>query len=346
MTASIDTVSTALSFSVDDGMKELVANPLHLLRAILREATYLPDLTARKFHTKYAILSFRRHQNGPDTEREGASSLPSKYRTYQMKRARKYLCLLQRANEGYSGPLENVLRMTYARKGRRKRQIVQDLMRTYPAQITSLPVTSPGASWQPSAQFLYLLRRQKKVQPYWTKNKIQPMPVIPEQNKWNKPFPETRARNMLKKWYASQAAMLQAPLAEAEWLNIYRSATAHGADIDKLVSKRRPLGTPGIPDTTDHNYGCPENDIEDIGCTSAQKRAPQLSRKVSMSLGNPHKLTRRFLRRTLQRVVLQTSPTMIADTDTGKIATRWEIGGKAQFQSRAPNVSQTLSMFD
>ncbi|KIW83109.1 hypothetical protein Z517_02353 [Fonsecaea pedrosoi CBS 271.37] len=126
-------------------------NPLHIYRACLRECTYLPLPQCRTYMRKFTIDSFRRwipRNKGPEgksrTARRGGGSggggrqqdLPPEKVTRLLHQARKLASILRHANQGYINPLENVLRMTYGRKGPRKYDLLEKFLQ-HPAGPTS-----------------------------------------------------------------------------------------------------------------------------------------------------------------------------------------------------------------
>lgn len=323
-------------------MNTPLGNPLHLFRAILREATYLPDNAARIFHAKHVAAAFRQHRSEAEKNDRCLSALPSKQEAYYLKRARKYLYMLQRANQGYLKNLENVLRMTYARKGKRRRKLMEDLMARDTTDVKLLP--DSFKQWKPPNEFAVLLRKQNKIQDYFDRRSIKPMPKIPALTTSNKPFPKRRALKMMRKWYARHAQIIQVPLTEAEWSSIYLKATSKMDGYTKVKQGRRSLASVSVFAADDEELSL-QDELEFIGSTSTQKAAPQHSVRVKKLLGNPHKLTRRFMRRTVRRSILQTSPTLITDIEAGKLAPRWDLGTKPHYQPQKATTSQSLSLF-
>ncbi|KAK7539525.1 uncharacterized protein J3D65DRAFT_550507 [Phyllosticta citribraziliensis] len=90
-----------------------------LLRALLREATYLPDPAARQFVRRHVLSAFddyRIKPTKPDSELDSLNFSPERIRE-KFRQARKGLSLLRRANEGELRPLERILSWTYGRHG-------------------------------------------------------------------------------------------------------------------------------------------------------------------------------------------------------------------------------------
>ncbi|KAJ4350851.1 hypothetical protein N0V95_004349 [Ascochyta clinopodiicola] len=122
---------------------------LHLLRALLREASYLPDATARDYFRRYAVARFKAYQPADHATASFDVLALAKYRhrafkrrhlaviaartAQQQRKAHKGLNLLRRANQGEGPCLEKVLWFTYGRLGRRKYALLHDLLKPDPA---------------------------------------------------------------------------------------------------------------------------------------------------------------------------------------------------------------------
>ncbi|KAK5958473.1 hypothetical protein OHC33_000316 [Knufia fluminis] len=327
-------------------------NPLHLYRALLRESTYLFHPAAQDFHGAHIIWSFRRKAKGNSTVvkygEDGLSPLPSKDESQQMRRGRQYLYMLQRANQGYPGPMQNVLKMTFARKGKRRRELLKEIMAPPPAnamaadQARSSP-TNYSKDWRPPEKFTMLLSSQTKLQSYLdARGKIKPQPGVPEKNRWNKPFPRSRVKGLMRKWYAKHADTLLPPLQEEEWSDLYKAAS--GSTMSKKgLPERRPMATVPVFDITTKDPDL--FDVKSLMKTSPQAVEPQHSRRVRAIIRNPHHLTSRYMRRTVQRV-LQNTPTALANSETGKLALRWETGIEPRKKPAVCTDSQTVTLFD
>src|SRR5271163_3977922 len=141
-------------------------NPLHLLRSLLRECTYLPDPRARSYMHNYVLWSYRTYLPKPAAWRK---PIEFKRQVRLLHRGRKWLSMLQRANKGYLKPLEKVLMMSYGRTGKRKRELMQKLMAPEPPQtseeVATFSVPKPYVKdWKPPAKVDALMRSQAKHQ--------------------------------------------------------------------------------------------------------------------------------------------------------------------------------------
>lgn len=122
--------------------------PLHLLRALLREASYLPDAAARDYFRRYIVARFKAYQPQHHATASAALLALDRYRhrafkrrlaaviadraAHQHRNARKGLNLLRRANQGEASCLQKVLWLTYGRLGRRKHALLSDLLKPDP----------------------------------------------------------------------------------------------------------------------------------------------------------------------------------------------------------------------
>ncbi|KAF2034186.1 hypothetical protein EK21DRAFT_57063 [Setomelanomma holmii] len=116
---------------------------IHLLRALLREATYLPDAVARNYFRTYIVDRFRAYQ----PKHNGTASLEQfRHRHFKrrqlsiitertsklQKQAQKGLHYLRRANQGEIPCLQKVLFFAYGRMGKRKYALLNDLLKPNP----------------------------------------------------------------------------------------------------------------------------------------------------------------------------------------------------------------------
>lgn len=111
----------------------------HLLRALLRECTYLPDAAARSYFRQHVLARFREYH--PPSSRNTSTWPPEKHKLAKyshdalpqrlqalLRQARKGLSLLRHANEGEMEPLLRVLSYTYSRSGKRRHEMMQSLL--------------------------------------------------------------------------------------------------------------------------------------------------------------------------------------------------------------------------
>jgi len=126
------------------------AKSIHLLRALLREATYLPDALARQYFARYILNRFKAYQPSENATASGDVEALGKYRHRSFKRrhlsiitertakvqrkAQKGLHYLRRANQGEIPCLQKVLFFAYGRLGKRKYALLNHVLQ--PDHIT------------------------------------------------------------------------------------------------------------------------------------------------------------------------------------------------------------------
>src|SRR2546423_4505710 len=211
-------------------------NPLHLFRSLLRECTYLPDRRARSYMHDYVLWSYRTYL---PKVKEGRKPIAFKRQVRLLHRGRKWLSVLQRANEGYLKPLEKVLMMTYGRTGKRRRELMQKLMAPEPPQTHeevaafSFPKQYVDG-WKPPAKVQALMRSQARQQVWLDRSsaKVKTKAKIPAENSWGKPTPQCRVINMTHAWYVKHVEQVFPPLPDHEWEEL-RSFAVGAVDWDE-----------------------------------------------------------------------------------------------------------------
>lgn len=105
---------------------ERAARARHLLRAILRECTYLPDSWTRQWTKQHVVTRFRTYQ-WKAWKKPRTDSFGDRLREKE-KDARGLLALLRRANEGERDRLLRVMLMAYGRVGKRRHELMLPLL--------------------------------------------------------------------------------------------------------------------------------------------------------------------------------------------------------------------------
>ncbi|KAH0335457.1 hypothetical protein KCU81_g9000, partial [Aureobasidium melanogenum] len=182
----------------------------HLLRAILRESTYLPDQQARLYIATHALARFRDYTPGHKPD-----NVLTQRRRLQLDNARKALSELRRANQGELKPLLKVLHLTYARIGKRRHEILRDFQYKPPSHVDIKPDTPPKLS----PQHIALLDSQRIASPPTV---VRPLLrswslKMPKTNSWERPLPKKRAAKIVRDWYADVLERTVVPLPIAEW---------------------------------------------------------------------------------------------------------------------------------
>ncbi|RMX77869.1 hypothetical protein D0869_09541 [Hortaea werneckii] len=251
--------------------------PRHLLRALLRECTYLPASQARHWVRQHAIGRFR--EDGFKVWQRREHPTQGEYVQRKLQTIQHGIRLLARANDGERRPLLKVLLMTYGRVGRRRRELLGPLLSARQhqdveeesagktahdeekfhdtgktaADTLSTSTKPPGArevnqgSWTYyvpdfTPQLRALLQSQlKHPPPHLTRPLLRRMaPRLEELNSWKRPMPLNRVKNQTKDWYASTLARVHPPLPTQEWYRLRDLAS--GAQSEPRVPRRKRVG--------------------------------------------------------------------------------------------------------
>ena len=124
--------------------RETPLTTLHLLRALHREASYLPDPASRTFVRTQIRNRFHHNRDRPAAGKEKIPQTEikepaegftitwvrkkaSRRTTSLLAEGRYQLQMLKRANSGEPKPLTKILEQTYGRRGKRKHDLLRDL---------------------------------------------------------------------------------------------------------------------------------------------------------------------------------------------------------------------------
>lgn len=295
-------------------------NPIHLLRALLRECTYLPDPASRPILTHYIAARFRDyHSPRNDEEAKRSKYPPSPARKSKIiTAARRGLSLLIRANQGDVKPLLKVLLFTYGRAGKRRRELISDLAgpdvspddndegrRRRPQwRVPDAHRTVDMKDWPARSERLVVLMQSQIEQqlPHLARASLKKdAPQIPTHNAWMRPLPKKRERNLRWRFYSVSLDKVMPPLPEVEWLRL-RDLANGTRKWDGPVPRRRSIRS---PDDGDDDEGGMSLLNEHLFTAPLDKQRYRLTDD-----NKPHHLTARFMRRLWGRVFIQ-CPRMI-----------------------------------
>lgn len=309
-------------------------NPLHLFRSLLRECTYLPDRRARLYMHNYVLWSYRTYL---PKQKAWRKPIEFKRQVTLLHRGRKWLSMLQRANEGYLKPLEKVLMLTYGRTGKRRRELMQQLMAPEGPQtheeVAAFSIPKPYMNdWKPPAKVDALMRSQAKQQAFLDKSsaKVKTKVKIPVENSWGKPMPQSRVRNMTHAWYVKQVDNLFPPLPDSEWEELRTLATG---EIVWHGPKRRTR----MKSDSALNPSAPTENI----LLEGPKKGPTFRDYVN---GRPHDITPRLMRR-LWAMIFRHVPLLSWNKDREKWIVQWGDAEKSPQLIAAPSSSRDALLF-
>ena len=290
-----------------------LTNPRHLYRSLLRECTYLPDPNARSWMKGFVISSYRNYLPEIQAFRK---PIPFKRQVSVLARGRKYLSLLQRANRGYNKPLEKVLMMTYGRTGKRRREIMAELMRPESPQTSEEVAKFRSArpflrQWRPPPRVDALIRSHNKQQ-IWLEhvNRIRSEVKIPAENIWGKPMPQSRVVNQTYKWYVKQMENMFPPLPRHRWEELRALARGESEWTGPIPRRMQPA-----TEAEEMQHVTDERLLLD---------GPKKGETFAMYRhGRPHQITHRLMQR-LWTVVLRHTPLLSWDPDKNSWSVHWE----------------------
>lgn len=263
-----------------------------MLRATLRECTYLPDPVARTYMREYVLRRYRRKaQSYGSTE---------KANTQLAKDARNWLSFLRRANEGYQKPLEKVLLRAYGRTGAQRRQYLAQMFcdasttLEVPADSNALKELVNqrrdfGDDWKPP-HIVSSLAKSQMSNGIIQSSRVRPplksaQPIIPETNSWGKPVCEVRRKNIRQRWYHNTLYSLLPPLPKNEL-----------AILDGLISRK-------LPWVAVQRRKTKPIQIENTEILQVLTDGPQKGHTFrGYTDGRPHEITIRFMRRLWRRI--------------------------------------------
>ncbi|KAF1939813.1 hypothetical protein EJ02DRAFT_245520 [Clathrospora elynae] len=132
---------------------------VHLLRALLREASYLPDASARSYFRQYVVNRYKAYQPKQNATASFDVRAIEKYRHRGFRRRHiaiinertrpllrkgyKGLNFLRRANQGEIACLQKVLFFAYGRMGRRKYALLESVLRPDPVMDSNAAPPPP-----------------------------------------------------------------------------------------------------------------------------------------------------------------------------------------------------------
>ncbi len=348
--AEKSSLSAELGQAISKGDNCRTVNPRHLIRALLRQCTYLPDSSARHYFRNHVVAQFRRNNPRPPTQHDRNVRLEkTPVDKKRLGEARKALSFLERANKGHPPHLEKILAMAYGRRGKRRRKLISQLAQDIPSDkkgLSESTVSTPGRVQGPIlGKKIEALVKSQRSQEASKPESLLLKPTIPEKNSWGRAMPLKRVRNMQKKWYARILDIIQPPLPEKEWERLRdlasgrvrwegpvprrKMASMNGHDVFGEGADREHENSPGISSMVD--------DFE----RSKLERARGV-------LTNPHELTPRFMRRIYSKIFAQ-CPTMVWDTVQSKWIVKWGTLHKMREKNLinlGPNDPNTSHLFE
>lgn len=316
-----------------------------MLRALLREASYLPDATARTYFGRYIVSRFKAYQpshkslaTGRATATATDAATPSPIHTRiprLLRKARKGLALLRRANQGDIACLQKVLFLAYGRVGRRKHTLLAPLLRpdaimdggklplptaaaeVPPAPLHQLyytsarclglfaapvPVSKTHCTIAISGRFsrLRALIRSQHQKGLSIQRELKGHHLnTPIHNVWGRPMPIRRARNNVRRWYAETMTRVLPPLPAHEWDTMHAMVLGHQPiDLVKPRAKASFATTAAGPDGVATPETLFASTLHEAMALSKPNRADRPA-----GMHRPHAITPKFMRRLYTKIL-------------------------------------------
>lgn len=299
----------------------------HLLRALLREASYLPDAAARCFVRQHVVNRFRAYQPwhkapvSTGVKRRPAAILDARTRP-KLRQAHKALNFLRRANQGEIPCLHKVLLLAYGRMGKRKHALLSGLLKPDPnAMPTDPDAPSPlQVLYDSNKRYLRYFDAPKAASKTHLSIGFSPRysrlrAVVASQsasgialhrdlkgaalktpinNVWERPMPIKRARNNVRRWYALTMSRLLPPLPTEEWDQLHAMATGERP----VALKRRRTAVPEL----DMESAGDHLQFQTTVLDAIALRKPSRADKPA-GIHRPHAITEKFMRRLYTKVL-------------------------------------------
>ncbi|EZF34564.1 hypothetical protein H109_04324 [Trichophyton interdigitale MR816] len=281
-------------------------------RALLREASYLPDPVAKRYMAEYITSRYRKF-----TSREQQKSMNAAKIARLHTRIKKNMKLLQHANKGYTKSLERVLLMSYGRIGRRKRILLRPFLQSGPGSKAAF-----SQHWRPSELLLALLQSQSENSNIGAQKVKRPVrttdlePRIPELNALARPLADIRKIHIRQKWYAHVLDKTFPPLPQHDWETLQR--LVEGSEPwTPPVRRKGSSEITSVDSTSASEQSYLSTDFLIKGAT----KDPTFAQYVR---GRPHQITRRLMRHMWERICALT-PLIQWDSSKNKWWFSWGV---------------------
>ncbi|APA12769.1 hypothetical protein SS1G_08196 [Sclerotinia sclerotiorum 1980 UF-70] len=346
------------AYEVSQEVRQYLPTFRQKYRALLREATYLPDSAARTFVHDQIVNRY----NPPNPKKLnpkfwGTDFFRSKVDLNKLesrsKKTTQKLHLLERVNlEGSSKDLQHVLLRTYGRAGVRRRELLSQLLRpgeeevpqddtalsqiidnqiakkldaTRDVDIDKALDVSKRQRREHKEIALFIASQQATSPMESMRGRIKKIkPDIPLTNAWGRKLPVKRKANMLRTWWANLLERVLPPLPEHEW-NRLRDLAEGIQPIEYAPPRRKPAILRNL-DTSDESIGREMNSLyNEPARLHANFWAKSTEKARSETPETPddvkHNSTR--ARRRMYRMIWSLSSKMVQDESTREYKITW-----------------------
>lgn len=345
-------LSVALNRPIPSAADVNAIKPRHLLRALLRQSSYLPDATARAYFHAYIVDRYRKYDPRPPKPSNGHLT-PIRCQSLH-KEARKGLLFLKRANDGHPVHLLRVLAMAYGRTGRKRHELLKTVMSSSSFKSDPSPMdekalarlsesitesrhdsntekrrsafekprSSDSPVLGPRLEALVVSQRQRRGPTI--PNIASKLPDIPEKNKWRRPMPLSRIANIKRRWYTDIVAKVLPPLPESDW-NMLGDLALGRAPWEGPLKRRTPVAQTQAKDPgREGNQPANIKEISPYLGASSVLGNNEIFKKENWKLlgSRPHTITPRFMRR-LRGQIFEKCPVMKWNAEKRRWNVKW-----------------------
>ena len=257
---------------------EMRSKVLALYRAILRAATYLPDLKARAH-----VYSLSRHRIQSTND----------FTTSRLKNAEQTIRTLQRAAVGDPSSLKYVLAHTYGATGPKRRELL-DRFRALSGNDTAqdaLIIPSTHTSTKPSKppktiMQTFLESQMKQAPDDALRSKLRRIePVVPATNIWGRSLPKVRVKNIQHRFWKNTYDKLLPPLPLRDW-NHLRDLATGVTKLDPIPKTRTNADTKIFDFMLDSSITQPIRSVERTGAHECHNLTPRYRRRLYSLIWN------------------------------------------------------------
>lgn len=328
---AVATRHSEMKLAIDEATR---AYNRRLLRALLRESSYLPDPTSRTYFRQHVVLRFRAY-NPRDASAKTCNVEEGRERQLKLQaQGRKSLHKLNRACNGYGPDLRKALFLAYGRAGRKCHELLEPFTR--PDAVANLDNPILRLKNRPnmpsevvdelpklSSKLQALLKSQvTHASPHLVRPKLKKLePILPEKNIWQRNMPVKRVVNSVKSWYGEMLAKALPPPPELEWEYLRQLAT-NQRTWPGPIPRRIYCGTQ--EDSKKYRSQLKIQTKDDV-------LAEALKPTRKGGLERPHHLTPRFMKRLYQEVFTE-CPNMEWSEQTAK----WRVTWGSKFLAKVP----------
>jgi len=189
-----------------------------------------------------------------DSDENAERSSPKPISSGRIKKAISSAKSLERAGNGSLEDLQKVLLFTYGRRGSRRRELIQALLRPDESvlpkddlalkQLIENPTGEQAGKHKPNPKLTAFVESQESNHPAESaRPKIKKL-KIPKENAWGRAITQRAELNMRKKWWAVTLGRLLPPVSRHEWDRL-RDLTSGKIPLEEVPKRRSRKEEPG-----------------------------------------------------------------------------------------------------